>query len=68
MVMTDQFDHDQHMRWLREVPGYREVIKERIDEVQRRIRHADMRREKGEQTLMKNQGVDKLGREVEGCG
>lgn len=57
--MDDELDRELQLYWLRTVPGYREVIRARVSEEQRRR----MRRE-----LRMFSDLDLLGREVEGCG
>jgi hypothetical protein len=52
--------------WLHTTPGYREMIRQRISDEQKRRRKLDFRfaTRKGNEHL----DVDRLGREVEGCG
>jgi hypothetical protein len=46
--------------WLHEYPGYRDLIRQRISTAQKEIKRRDNVREA--------RAVDRLGREVEGCG
>jgi len=57
---------DRFYLWLHTTPGYREIIRQRISEEQKRRRKIDQRfaTRKGNTHM----GVDNLGREVEGCG
>lgn len=72
------FDREQTLEWLRTVPGYREVIRQRISEEQIRRyileRRLLLRHELngtdifGTRSVRWRPDTDKLGREVEGCG
>jgi hypothetical protein len=78
-------EYDQALLWLKTVPGYRELIRERISDEQKRRRKIEQRFATRERALWKRYhphepypgnrlgqlsagDVDKLGREVEGCG
>lgn len=69
-------EYDQALLWLKTVPGYRELIRERISDEQKRRRKFDTRLATRERALWTRYhpgepypgDVDKLGREVEGCG
>jgi hypothetical protein len=60
-------EHSLQLEWLRDLPGYRELIRQRVDEARReqieRVRRIDL-------AHTKQLGLqrDYLGREVEGCG
>lgn len=55
---------DLQLHWLRTVPGYREEVKRRVSEARRR----QMMLDKKILGRAEWKDVDKLGREVEGCG
>jgi hypothetical protein len=58
-------------KWLHTMPGYRTLIRERISNEQKRRMGLDKRLLKINDTVpwkSKGKDVDKLGREVEGCG
>lgn len=57
---------DRFYLWLHTTPGYRETIRQRISEEQKRRRKVDQRfaTRKGNDHMV----IDRLGREVEGCG
>jgi hypothetical protein len=57
-------DREVAQEWLKSLPGYRQLIKERIHVAQKRVIRADQDREKRQNIVE----VDHLGREVEGCG
>jgi hypothetical protein len=63
--LTDQ-EIDRFYLWLHEYPGYKELVRQRISDEQKRRRRIDFRfaTRKGNEHM----AVDKLGREVEGCG
>jgi len=68
-------EHGLQLYWLRAVPGYRELIKQRVHEAAKRrgqrLARMDARLAKlwEEEKLWEGEGdVDNLGREVEGCG
>ena len=82
-----QQEIDRFYLWLHEYPGYKQIIRERISEEQKRRRKLDWRFTTRERALWKRYhpgepypgrlgqleasghvDVDKLGREVEGCG
>lgn len=57
--------------WLNTLPGYRAEIKRRVSAERKRIVNLEIRQEAAERArvvLAKRRDVDKLGREVEGCG
>ena len=57
-------------QWLHDLPGYRELLRQRISDEQRRryIREARMKLFYGSTHNQHTADVDNLGREVEGCG
>jgi hypothetical protein len=62
---------DSTLDWLLHWPAYRELIRQRISEEQKRRRSLDQKREASHARGNREAGVppiDKLGREVEGCG
>jgi hypothetical protein len=59
-------EHDQYLLWFKTTPGYRELVRERISEAQKRALYADRVREARATFVPKE--LDLLGREVEGCG
>lgn len=61
-------EYDQALLWLKTVPGYRELIRERVSEAQKERRRLDSRVAARRVTFNERHDVDKLGREVEGCG
>ena len=66
--LTDE-EIDRFYRYLDAYPGYKELIRHRISEEQKRRRKLDWRfsTRKGNSHMVTGD-VDKLGREVEGCG
>jgi hypothetical protein len=63
--LSDQ-EIERFYLWLHTTPGYREVIRQRISVEQKYRRKLDQRfaTRKGNDHMV----VDRLGREVEGCG
>ena len=61
-----QEEVDRFYLWLHNYPGYRDVIRQRISEEQKHRRKVDQRfaTRKGNDHMV----IDRLGREVEGCG
>jgi len=67
---------DRFYLWLHTTPGYREMIRQRISEEQKRRRKRDFNFATRRRALWKRyhpnepypEDVDNLGREVEGCG
>lgn len=62
---------DRFYQWLHNQPGYRELIRQRISDEQKRRRSLEFRfasRKKAAQTRYGKKDHDHLGREVEGCG
>lgn len=57
--------HALQLHWLASVPGYRAEIRERVAEAARR---AERRARTIERRQARAYDVDKLGREVDGCG
>jgi hypothetical protein len=55
-------EYDQALLWLRTMPGYRELIRQRISDQQKEIKRLDASRQS------RPYDRDRLGREVEGCG
>lgn len=58
-------EYDQALLWLKTIPGYRELIRQRIHDEQKRRRYLDAKRQNG---YDKRADFDNLGRETEGCG
>jgi hypothetical protein len=62
----DDTERSLQMEWVRTVPGYKEVLKQRVSEARKqqmmkdRLVYNGVRRRRGD--------FDRLGREVEGCG
>lgn len=54
----------RQLHWLATVPGYRAQIKARVSAERKRIAKIEARIESQERRL----DVDRLGREVDGCG
>jgi hypothetical protein len=71
-----QDEIDRFYLWLHEYPGYKQMIRERISDEQKRRRRRETFMSTRERALWKRyhptqeypEEVDKLGREVEGCG
>lgn len=61
-------EYDQHLLWLKELPGYRELIRQRVSEAQKERRRLDSRVAARREFYETRHDVDHLGREVEGCG
>lgn len=57
----EALDTELTLYWLRTVPGYREVIKSRVSEARKRQKFLDDK-------VQRLDDIDKLGREVDGCG
>jgi len=57
--------HALQLHWLEVMPGYRELVKQRVSDARKRVRELDARRERG---LRERADVDELGRDVDGCG
>jgi hypothetical protein len=63
-LQLDPVEHEETLRWLCHLPGYRELIRERVSDAQKHRRRMDSHRERG----YAQRDVDTLGREIEGCG
>jgi hypothetical protein len=55
---------DETLDWLAHTPAYRELIRSRISEAQKRRRSLDQKRDRD----YARHDRDQLGREIEGCG
>jgi hypothetical protein len=60
----DELEREQALDLLCHQPGYRELIRQRVSDEQKRRRLHDARR----RDIVVLADVDKLGREIEGCG
>jgi len=63
-----QEEIDRFYLWLRDYPGYKELIRQRISDEQKYRRKRQQLFDTREQAAATRYGHDKLGREVEGCG
>lgn len=59
-------EFDETLLWLKTQPKYRELIRQRISDAQKEVKRMDNVRESRQRH--KRVDVDKLGREVDGCG
>jgi hypothetical protein len=58
-------ERELQLHWLRTIPAYRELIRQRVAEAARRAESAARRIEREDEHY---HAVDRLGREIEGCG
>jgi len=56
--------HSLQLHWMATVPGYRELLKQRVSAARKEQKRQDTRIYNG----IVRRDVDQLGREVEGCG
>jgi hypothetical protein len=63
----DPIEREQALGWLCHMPGYRELIRQRVSDEQKRRRRLDSTIA-ARRALKQRRDVDKLGREIEGCG
>jgi hypothetical protein len=58
-------EEEEFLYYLRELPGYRELIKQRIQVARKK---QILKEQRIWQQIEKQHDIDHLGREVEGCG